>query len=81
MAMYTSVCMDFIGGFGERLLKTEPETKITCTVLSLIKSWKPNSDSILWTSIKNIALFQILKMSAITISMYLTAKGKVQQYM
>lgn len=30
---------------------------------------------------KNIALFQILKMSAITISMYLTAKGKVQQYM
>lgn len=30
---------------------------------------------------KNIVLFQILKMSTITISMYLTAKGKVQQYM
>lgn len=38
MAMYTRVSMDFIGGFDERLLKTEPETKITCTVLSLIKS-------------------------------------------
>lgn len=25
--MYTRVSMDFIGGFGERLLKTEPETK------------------------------------------------------
>lgn len=47
MAMYTRVSMDFIGGFGERLLKTEPETRITCIVLSLIKSWKSNSDSIL----------------------------------
>lgn len=50
----------------------------------------PNSNQIVKTEFwlyivnfykKNIALFQILKMSAITISMYLTAKGKVQQYM
>lgn len=40
MAMYTRVSMDFIGGFGERLLKTEPETKITSlSYLVKIEFW------------------------------------------